>query len=445
MPPSNPQPRSILEDNSTTIRATRVVDDTEGRPTTETKPPTQKVFEWLASNGTEGMNINVELNSPVFLLYGSQHFDDVVGASPRVSDATAAQPSIVLHPPPPLTTTVNDRPTRAPSERSPLGLYCTYAASSSSSSSDEWEPYIPKESQCTLGPKNTASGVDSDDDDELTKEEMEAVRQRAIRAAETALNDLIGLSHDSDSEPDFDAPSPTPFVPVRFQELSVLDDAPATTEERSQTSEPADEATASRMMSHGTADSHSISSTSVHTDEGVINCVRINCTRDRRRHGRDHFEAVTIPGTSLVLDEPVSTISMLVGHSFNVIKLPDETAAAENLVQFNDAGGENKPVGLLMIGMDPNSASWGSIPEMWAGENAGTVLVVGENGNVDVTPEEVELVCGFCEEVVLPMLEDDARPDHFLSQICPQKFDEWMSSHEWAQSTTTETDEDDEW
>ena len=135
---------------------------------------------------------------------------------------------------------------------------------------------------------------------------------------------------------------------------------------------------------------------------GKVRGVKINCVGDQRTFGAERFSAVDVPAGHPVFYEPVSQISTFVGLPIRTRRCPpDQLWADDN----SYTPYMNIPAPFLHQATDDDSdAPWGLVPLHWQGD-IGTVLVVRSDGQ-DVTPQQVEDLCDFCQFKMRPMFSN---------------------------------------
>lgn len=112
------------------------------------------------------------------------------------------------------------------------------------------------------------------------------------------------------------------------------------------------------------------------------------------------YSAVDVPKDHPVFYNPIAPISELVGMSVHTRKYPPDRLWEDN----HDGSYENDPATFLHMVPDANSDWWGWAPSEWRGD-VGSVLVVRSNDQ-DVTTQQVEALCRFCQFKMQPLFEN---------------------------------------
>ena len=137
---------------------------------------------------------------------------------------------------------------------------------------------------------------------------------------------------------------------------------------------------------------------------GKVRGVKINCKGDQIFCDATVFAAVDVPAAHPVFYEPIAPISRLVGMPLHTRKCPPNNLWKD---RHHDSQNpyENVPATFLHRNSDESSGNWwGWAPMRWR-DNVGSVLVVRSNGQ-DVTVQQVEALCHFCQFKMQPLFEN---------------------------------------
>ena len=128
--------------------------------------------------------------------------------------------------------------------------------------------------------------------------------------------------------------------------------------------------------------------------------VKINCKGDQMYFGAAGFAAVDVPAGHPVFWEPIAPISRLVGMPLHTKQCPPDKAWKDNHNVYT-----NVPATFLHLNADERSGDWwGWAPMKWQNE-VGSVLVVRGDGR-DVSVQQVEVLCHFCQFKMQPLFEN---------------------------------------
>lgn len=130
-----------------------------------------------------------------------------------------------------------------------------------------------------------------------------------------------------------------------------------------------------------------------------VSCVRINCTSDLAVPGKVKFEALKIPHDHPVFNEPITSISKLIGVPIKVRRCPPDRSLRGK--SYNRV---NQPATFLHLNADPADKGWGWAPPEWQ-EPPGSVIVAREDRKPLYT-QHVDALCHFCQYVMGPIFED---------------------------------------
>ena len=161
------------------------------------------------------------------------------------------------------------------------------------------------------------------------------------------------------------------------------------------------------FISYGNPDYDSVGNEDVrgrdnnHNGKGKkVRGVKINCEGDQMCFGAAKFAAVDVPVGHPVFLEPIAPISRLVGMPLHTWKCPPNRAWEDN-----DSSYTNVPATVLHRTTDEGSGDlWGWAPMKWKNE-VGNVLVV-RGDDRDVSVQQVEALCHFCEFKMQPLFEN---------------------------------------
>lgn len=134
---------------------------------------------------------------------------------------------------------------------------------------------------------------------------------------------------------------------------------------------------------------------------GKVRGVKINCQGDQRTFGAEVYSAVDVPKDHPVFSSPIVPISELVGMPVHTRKYPPDRLWKDN---HTDSSYENEPATFLHRVSDPRSDGWGWATMDWR-DDIGSVIAVRSDGQ-DVTTQEVEALCRFCQFKMQPLFEN---------------------------------------
>ncbi|KAF4631807.1 hypothetical protein G7Y89_g6314 [Cudoniella acicularis] len=142
----------------------------------------------------------------------------------------------------------------------------------------------------------------------------------------------------------------------------------------------------------------------------TIRGVKICCYGEVKLHGADPYVPIEVPDlhpirSTFSVGVGISSISKLLGIPIKLWKFPD----IENWINppgWDDTFGadSNSDAAFLMMESDPSQESWGWAPFPWT-IDLGNVLAV-RTDDIDLSVEEMRLICYFIRRKVLPMIED---------------------------------------
>ena len=156
---------------------------------------------------------------------------------------------------------------------------------------------------------------------------------------------------------------------------------------------------------------------------GNVRGVKINCKGDQLKFPK--FAAVDVPAGHPVFLYPIAPISKLVGMPLHTWQYPLDSACQDNP--------ENVPATFLHLNTDESSGDWwGWAPMKWQ-NNVGNVLVV-RNDNQDVSVQQVEALCHFCEFKMQPLFANvtgggfvQMSRAEVLGYLTPEGFKEYFA------------------
>ena len=127
--------------------------------------------------------------------------------------------------------------------------------------------------------------------------------------------------------------------------------------------------------------------------------VKINCEGDQKYCGTARFTAVDVPAGHPVFSNAIAPISKLVGMPIHTWQCPPDKTWKDKAVYTN------VPATFLHLNTDESSGDgWGWAPMKWQ-NNVGSVLVVRSDGR-DVSAQQVEALCHFCQFKMQPLFEN---------------------------------------
>lgn len=137
----------------------------------------------------------------------------------------------------------------------------------------------------------------------------------------------------------------------------------------------------------------------IHRRGGKVKGVKVHCDGDKKLHHRTKYLSIDVPKMHPAFREAISPISKLIEMPVRTRKYPVDR-------RWKDVFGatDNQAVTFLYLCADPNSQMWGWAPPQWQSQ-VGSVLVVRDDGK-DLTPDEVEVLCNFCQFEMQPLFED---------------------------------------
>lgn len=158
-----------------------------------------------------------------------------------------------------------------------------------------------------------------------------------------------------------------------------------------------------------------------------LKSVRVNCVGDLHSD-KGKFTAVEMPGGHPFFEDgfqasPISPVSKLVGFPVRGKRQP-RYPDSDNTPESYD----NPAAAHLFTEMDPRSPHWGfSLSRLYWGYQVGSIVLMRDDGE-DLTVEQAEALCGFCQVVVAPLLEDAlveaVAKETIMDMISPQLFEQ---------------------
>ena len=153
--------------------------------------------------------------------------------------------------------------------------------------------------------------------------------------------------------------------------------------------------------------------------------VKINCEGAQSKFGAPKFAAVDVPAAHPVFSNPVAPTSKLVGMPLHTWQYPPDSASKDNPT--------NVPATVLHRNTDETSGNWwGWAPMKWQND-VGGVLVV-RNDDLDVSVQEVEALCHFCQFKMQPLFENalggglvQMSRAEVLAYLTPEGFGEYIA------------------
>ena len=153
--------------------------------------------------------------------------------------------------------------------------------------------------------------------------------------------------------------------------------------------------------------------------------VKINCEGDQINFGAPGYAAVDVPAAHPVFSNPVAPISKLVGMPLHTWQYPPDRASKDNP--------DNVPATMLHRNTDEDSGNWwGWAPLKWQND-VGSVLVV-RNDDQDVSVQQVEALCHFCQFKMQPLFENalggglvEMSRAEVLGYLTPEGFAEYFA------------------
>ena len=128
--------------------------------------------------------------------------------------------------------------------------------------------------------------------------------------------------------------------------------------------------------------------------------VKINCKGDQEYFGAAGYTAVDVPAGHPIFSEPIAPISKLVGMPLHTQQCPPDNAWKPNHNVYT-----NVPATFLHQSTDESSGDgWGWAPWKWQND-VGSVLVVRSDCQ-DVSVQQVEALCHFCQFKMQPLFEN---------------------------------------
>ena len=135
--------------------------------------------------------------------------------------------------------------------------------------------------------------------------------------------------------------------------------------------------------------------------KGKVRGVKINCRGDQRTFGVEEFSAVNVPVDHPVFfDSVMAPISKLVGMPLRTRKCPPDTLWKDDHSSYT-----NVPATFLHQNTDDSSGGWWGLAPMEWQDDVRSVLVVRSDGR-DVTVQQVEALCHFCQFKMQPLFEN---------------------------------------
>ena len=136
---------------------------------------------------------------------------------------------------------------------------------------------------------------------------------------------------------------------------------------------------------------------------GKVRGVKINCKGDQSTSGAEVYSAVDVPRQHPVFLGPIVPISRLVGMPIHTRRYPPNRLWKDDHDHV-DSPYENVPATCIHMISDRNKDWWGLAPIKWQ-YDVGSVLVV-RSDNQDVTTQQVEALCHFCQFKMQPLFEN---------------------------------------
>ena len=150
--------------------------------------------------------------------------------------------------------------------------------------------------------------------------------------------------------------------------------------------------------------------------------MKVNCLGEKILHGADKFIRVAV-NLNIPENFEVSPVSKLLNLPVKAakVKTTDDWATyPEWSYDPDDHGSSTRPehnpeAGALFVDVGLSSSDWGQIPKKW-GENIGNVLLLRDDGK-DMSLEEVEALCRFCTQVLMPTFSQCLRGEMLRSEV----------------------------
>ena len=166
-----------------------------------------------------------------------------------------------------------------------------------------------------------------------------------------------------------------------------------------------------------------------HNGSGKVKGVKISCQGDQITFGAEKYVPVDVPRSHMVFYSGTPPISELVGFPVRVRQYPPDRLWKDS----DDAGVyKNQAATFLHQETDKSSNWWGWAPMPWQNE-VGSVLVVRSDGN-DVTKQQVEALCEFCQFKMQPLFENGLGAglvkmtrEEVMGYMTPARFREYFA------------------
>lgn len=165
------------------------------------------------------------------------------------------------------------------------------------------------------------------------------------------------------------------------------------------------------------------------TPIGKTKGVKIACRGEQLVLGSPEYTAIDIPRDHPVFSTPIVSISKFVGLPVRVFKYAADKRWKDSR-DVNDVF-RNSPATFLHLEADTSKESWGWAPWYYQ-NNVGNVLVVGNEG--DVTTEQIEILCRFCQFKMQPLFENgigsglvEMTREEVMGYVTPAKFGEYAA------------------
>ncbi|MCJ1354843.1 MAG: hypothetical protein MMC33_004833 [Icmadophila ericetorum] len=134
------------------------------------------------------------------------------------------------------------------------------------------------------------------------------------------------------------------------------------------------------------------------------------------------FEPIEVPTEHPVFSTPMAPISKCVGHALRARKLLPNSSWKHDRASY-----DNRKATFLYLCADEQDDVWGWAPPEWQ-SYVGSVLVVRDDKK-DLTPEQLEVMCDFCDTKMANMfesaLEGGMSRQKVMAALTKKSFEEW--------------------
>lgn len=156
-----------------------------------------------------------------------------------------------------------------------------------------------------------------------------------------------------------------------------------------------------------------------------LKSVRVNCVGDLHPD-KGKYSMIELPGGHPFFEDgfqasPISPISKLVGFPVRGKRQP-RYPDSDNTPESYD----NAAAAYLFTEIDPGNPHWGfSLSRLYWGYQVGSIVLMRDDGE-DLTVEQAEALCSFCQIIVAPLLESalvgKVAKESIMDMLTPELF-----------------------